>query len=440
MSTLIVGSTIETARIPELPLFSAYGPLTTTDYTLWWLAAFNKTVKVDANSLYNYFNGGGGGSVPPVAIAGKIIHVVTAGEAGGTIVNIPTIAGQNFFLERDGQPLLTTEFEILNAGGFELDIAGDVLIEGQRFVLTLYNLIGGAPGGTPGPALIEGVVNISTNTTFDVVNHVNKLLQIRAGAFLITLTLPLIDDIPDNTIIPIEASITNSSEIIIATQGGQSIYINNASKTSISMRCGEVLWLYRGDDGYYIINDFARIYTELCKPHAAYKVGMNEMLCDGTLLNRTDYPRLWEAVQAMGTSLVSETLWQTAAVYKQSGVFTTSIPSSGEFITIPRPYRGCFSTGDGSTTFRIPDLMNVFLRGLKNLGGTDSERFFNRSGGLQEDMVGPHYHTGTPEQRSDVDRGALNSGFSLDNNGKTALNSGIETRPLNIGLLWIIKI
>jgi hypothetical protein len=441
MSQLQLPQTIETARINELPLFSVYGPLADNDHFVAWLSAFNKTVKIPAQTLYNYFNGGGGGSIPPVVLGNIILHVVTTGEAGGTQVNIPTIAGQNFFLERDGQPMLVSEYNILNAGGFELATAGDTLIEGQRFKLSLYNLAAGSPGTPAGTPLIKGEVTVSSNQAFDVVNHVNKLIQFRPGGLLITYTLPLVDDLPDNTIIPMEASITTTSEIIIATQGGQNIYINNSSKTSISMRSGEVLWLYRADDGYYIINDFARIYRELCKPHAAYKIGDNEMLCDGTLLNRTDYPRLWEAVQSMGASLVSESLWQTAAVYKQGGTFTTSQPSvgSGDYITIPKPYRGCFSLGDGSTTFRIPDLMNTFLRGLKNNGGSDTERYLNKAGGIQEDMVGPHTHPG-PEPKSDVDRGALNSIYSVDSTGKGAVNSGIETRPLNAGMLWIIKI
>jgi hypothetical protein len=94
--------------------------MTTSDHFAMWLAAFDKTVKIDALTLYNFFQGAGGGSFTPVVMGDKLIHVVTLAEDGGDTVTIPSIAGQNFFLERDGQPLLVTEYEILNAGGFRI--------------------------------------------------------------------------------------------------------------------------------------------------------------------------------------------------------------------------------------------------------------------------------------------------------------------------------
>ena len=68
---------------------------------------------------------------------------------------------------------------------------------------------------------------------------------------------------------------------------------------------------------------------------------------DGSLLKRADFPELWNYINDPnnGTYLVSDELW---AIY---------IQYSGSC--------GFFSTGDGSTTFRIPQLSNVEPRNYK---------------------------------------------------------------------------
>jgi microcystin-dependent protein len=57
---------------------------------------------------------------------------------------------------------------------------------------------------------------------------------------------------------------------------------------------------------------------------------------NGALLKRNDYPNLWSYAQASG-ALVSEAEWK-------------------------KDRWGCFSTGDGKTTFRLPELRGEFIR------------------------------------------------------------------------------
>jgi hypothetical protein len=71
------------------------------------------------------------------------------------------------------------------------------------------------------------------------------------------------------------------------------------------------------------------------------------LLADGSLVGRTSYPDLWAYAQAVGVT--DEGTW-----------------SAGYF--------GYFSSGNGSTTFRIPDLRGLFLRGLDNGRGLDPSR------------------------------------------------------------------
>ncbi|MGL5012787.1 MAG: hypothetical protein ACRC6V_00640 [Bacteroidales bacterium] len=59
---------------------------------------------------------------------------------------------------------------------------------------------------------------------------------------------------------------------------------------------------------------------------------LGHVASDGQLLKRADYPDAWEAIEAGKVPVVSDNDWNTS-------------PSK----------RGCFTAGDGSTTFRVPD-------------------------------------------------------------------------------------
>lgn len=424
-------------RIPELPSYLSFGPPVLDDLLPIWLSVFNKTVHVDLGTIRSLVETGGGGTITPVTLEGlPYLHVVTPVQDGGDTVSLPPFAGKMFFLERDGQPLLTTEFEILSGGGFKLKIPGDKLQTGQRFKLTFYAPTGATP--TEAASFISGTVSITTNATINPATEVNKLIQLRGGGSAITLTLPDISTVPANTLIPVEATINNTFQAKIQTQGGQFIYLNNTSKLAIHLGIGENVWFFAGSDGWYIINDFAKIYTEIGKPYASYGAEFNELICQGQTLSRTTYARLWEKVQTYGGSLVSDAVWNTP----------TGVTANG--ITVERPYRGCFSTGDGTTTFRLPDGMDMALRGIQSLTGTDNNRFLNKAGGYQGTETGPHDHLvygqdnnaspigGTSNEVANVGNPPPAPGSTWSRNTGTN-NPGGESVMQNIGVLWVIK-
>jgi hypothetical protein len=450
---------VPTVRIPELSPRTTGLDLSLTDQIPIWISEEDKTKKVSLQDLNTFFATGGGSAHAPVVFGGEMIYIVPSGDAGTDTASIPSIAGQDFNLTRGGLPLIAlladgsnssiAEYDVLDAGGFKLLQAGDILTLNERFKLTLFNLIGGSTGGSGSSSsgsFIKGEKIVSSNITLDPALDMNKLIQIRADTTPITLTIPSVDDIPDQSFIPIETNINNSVVAKIQSTGGQYFYFNNGSDTKLYMHPGEVLWLYRKDDGLYIINDFYRHYTEVGNPKSAYKIGQNQLLCKGQELNRADYPRLWAWVQTLGFSLVDDTTWNTAQVFYKDGAFYTSAPAA-PYTTVNNPYRGCFSSGDGSLTFRLPNLMNVALRGLLSDSGSDTQRYLNKPGGFQENEVGSfvadltipkgNSYTGGPNVTR-IGNGSANP----ENKTLTDLSFDTgytETRMDNIGIYWVLN-
>lgn len=450
MATFVVGETVETARIPELT--QAADALTLNDRIPVWIASIDKTRKATLNELLTLIGTGGSGgtTVPPVVDGGEYLYIVPDDIPDGTTtIALSQFAGMTFNLTRGGLPMIKqsdpprddAEFEILDTGGFRLLQDGDSLRPGERFNLRISQLIGAGGSGTPGatPAtLFTGDFPITTNITLND-SHFGKLLQIRTNGAPspITVTLPSVADVPANTILVFETDINNDWQNKIATSGGQNIYMRGSSFTGIYMGLGETLWLKRSDDGWYVINNFGKIYEGLGEPKASYKVGINQLNCKGQTVTRSSYPRLWEWIQTLGSSLVSDATWSTA-----------SVTVNGR--TVPNPNRGCFSTGDGSTTFRLPDLQNVFLRGLLSDTGTDSERSLNKPGGFQ-DNVNKKFWPGTPTKPVILQvNGADTTGPTDTDGGLTQPNLATplvvdkntfstESRPDNVGIFWVIN-
>lgn len=116
-----------------------------------------------------------------------------------------------------------------------------------------------------------------------------------------------------------------------------------------------------------------------------------------------------------------------------------------------------FGTGDGSTTFNLPDLRGEFIRGFDSGRGIDSSRQFgsnqtesfkshNHKNGVCDDALGSGTSAnvygetlegipGTAEGRNQTSSGGLTNARQ----GFTSTEGGVETRPRNVALMYVIK-
>lgn len=458
---------LQTVRIPELDYGLTYvASLDPEDRVPLWLSNEDKTVNVRLADLAGILGSGGGGGggtggtpLGTVYMDGKLIVTIAAADDGGDTLNIPAIAGYDFYLALEGRDLIkrdpndpqtTDEYEVLAGGGFRLlnglklygaDDPATGKPAGSRYTIDLYTLQQQNNNNASG-SLFSGDLIIAGNRNL-LQNDLGKLYQLRGSNSSLTVTLPSLSVVPDNQILVFETSITNTKPHAIQTTGGQFIYVNKTGLTQLYLHPGEVLWLKKSADGYFCISDYGKYYALVGKFLEGLTVEDDEVLLNGQELNRADYPRLWQKAQASGASLVGDATWQTAAVYRQGNNYYT-VPPAGTYETIERPYRGCFSTGNGSTTFRVPDLMNAFTRAIKSTVGTDTERYQNQPGIYQNELVGPVTVTGNVIARAS---GASGSGSLVDgtNDGQntnvqiTLTGGGLETRPGNIGVLKVTK-
>jgi microcystin-dependent protein len=98
-----------------------------------------------------------------------------------------------------------------------------------------------------------------------------------------------------------------------------------------------------------------------------------------------------------------------------------------------------FGTGNGSSTFNLPNLQGEFIRGWDNGRGVDDSRTF---GSAQADEIKSHTHTydRTTAPSSGQDQAGSGSGDAVrQTSTNTGSTGGTETRPRNIALMYVIK-
>ena len=390
-----------------------------------------------------------------------LITDTTPGMVAGSDIYIDTsLAGWTYSLELPGVGSLqpNIDYNVISTGGFQL--LQNTFQSGEKYVLHFSPNVTSNSGSSSftnaAGKLFSDTVLVSGTTILDN-NAIGKYIIGQTLSNSFQITLPDISTIPENVITSFIFNGGTFPMITIYSVAG--IYLSGVLKQNIYLAQGEELWIVKKSSALYAIHARGNFDSVGEILECFYKSVPNTLQLNGSLLQRAAYPRLWEFVNTKLISgmIVSEGNWGT----KLTNVGVPLYPNIGKF-----------STGNGTTTFRLPLIMETkdsansivssgFTRGtgIPNCGDIITGISGNDNMGVQQiDAVGNFYTdiTGYELKKS----GASNSVIALKNitdvvtsnpvasnigmSGKTYIGNNTyvtngETRPMNVRIFKLIR-
>lgn len=197
---------------------------------------------------------------------------------------------------------------------------------------------------------------------------------------------------------------------------------------------------WSGTDGNYdvldIVSNEIKSYKDITvNGHKVVVVGDDGKIAETMLPDR--------ALQGDGGVPIGSIIPWTSTVIPNgwlecNGQFLSRIDFTELFDKITDTY----NAGDGSTTFGIPDLRGEFIRGWDHGRGVDQDRVFGK---FQADELRSHAHNvgeSGDDSGSDgkyIDSIGTNNSKQPTNTTLVLPTGGVETRPRNVALVYIIK-
>lgn len=266
----------------------------------------------------------------------------------------------------------------------------------------------------------EDFTLLSSSKTLDINDVLQKHIIINGNDTSQTYNLP--NDITAGTLVSF-STYNVTKQITINSQGTDDIITPGSFRQKLYLGDGEAVQLLWQGTHWILLNDDTNL-QKIGLPFYGYSQKPNTLIANGQLINRADYPRLWEYIQSLSNSMVDDITWNNSPGYK-----------------------GYFSAGNNATTFRIPDLRSMFIRGLDLGAGIDFGRNNEVPGGYEADEFKSHNHAlyGQAGNKPAFGNGAggwwpTNPNVDASKPGGTAFTGGTETRPKNIGLIPLIYV
>ena len=149
------------------------------------------------------------------------------------------------------------------------------------------------------------------------------------------------------------------------------------------------------------------------------------------------------AVAPTGSSIMWHTATAPTGYLEMNGAAVSRTTYADLFAVISTLY----GTGDGSTTFNLPDFRGYFARGWDNGAGNDPDAASrtNRGDGTTGDAIGTKQadelasHTHVTPQGIVAGSGVDFASGAFGASTTSQATGGNETRPLNINVMWCIK-
>jgi hypothetical protein len=355
---------------------------------------------------------------------------VTTGLVSGTTSYVNTDwAGWDYSIERIGLGTMVPTFSIDSnpnyvqdaAGGFHLIQPGDVFQPNEHFVVRFQpQIVAATSTGTPSAIFSSGRI-ITADTTLGLTD-LGKALFIQGSGTTITLTLPAISSVTDYEFFYLFSNGGNHINAVLDAPGTDKILYKTDQSQIILGQC-ENAKIFKANGKWNIENDLPGLSNVGEIFYGFLGSELNALPLLGQLVLRAEYPRLWAWVQTLQTgSIVTDSAW--------NGTFVTI--NSVTYYTL----KGCFSSGDNSTNFRLP-LITSFVRpvdySLRTPGSLELQSVQSLSINIKrgDSYTGKQYASG----------GYVGGGQPQSpQTDAIGIYTGTETKPTNIGIPLLIRI
>lgn len=342
------------------------------------------------------------------------------------------VAGVDYWIERRGTgSLREDEFQDNAPFGFKL-LNGNTFNEDETFVIHFYARLSVQPANaTPSSTGSKwaDIKEITGNTFLDSTNK-NCIHDINCATDTAPIiTLDALDNVPDMTPFKFINHRGSQYNAVIKTQDGvELVFVNDVdltTRTQLILGKGESVELIKKGAFYYVV-EFDGDYRNVGLVVQGYIGCLNTLVANGQEIRRDKFPRITEAVLenlSAGNGIVTDAEWLSDPELKT-----------------------CFSLGDGSTTIRLPDLTDLFLRNIKSgrsVGSFQNQEFLRHGHSIKSTNSGSSSSDGTDVVRGSNTGSASTRGAADDFGYGTktiGFAGGEETRPKNVGLAGLIRI
>lgn len=297
---------------------------------------------------------------------------------------------------------------------------------GEKFIIRFQPKIttSTVPSVNNTPNLFNDVQLVDVNTTLDA-TIIGKAVLISGTNPYLEITLPDITTVLANKVLFFLFEGGNHINAAVKCFGIQKIQWLKQNLTELiggqSEQFGLFKWVDPNDSSIYawrVINPDGNYKTagEIVDIYKETNV-LNCIYANGATVSRNTYKRLWNHVQTLDSSmLVSDTDWNNAALNN----------------------KGKYSSGDGSTTFRLPQLYTAgFLRAV-NSSVRKAGSFEVETVKVADDVKGVKV-TGTGTVAGPVDN-VTTPGNQFNLLSAYDIGTGTETKPANFGVYKLIRI
>jgi hypothetical protein len=348
---------------------------------------------------------------------------VSSEMTSNTTIVDATIIGWGITLEQPGYGSLTpgTDYTYNSSTGTITMINGSTFQSGQQMVIHFQPQVATAVAA-PSSGITSG--RIITGTASLTNTDANTAIYLQGTGLGFVTTLPALSTMSDYQ--PIEFYSAGGSHInaTLLCAGTDKIQWAFGQISQVILAQAEMIILFKANGVWNVKNPSSGIGNvgEIVMSYSGTE--LNTVPANGALLLRSSYPRLWNFVAGLSAGVTSEASW----------VHTTVVNGITYFDN-----KGLYTTGDLSTTFRVPLLYNY--GSLKVIDGST-----RAPGSFQAGQVGAFTDT-PPLPIGDAFLGSgpstrfgrgtaspSNTSFSV------AFNAGKENYPSNVGIYGLIRI